>query len=474
MKKTISNTDILKWFLIEDYRMFDDLFGSRRLMLFPLSLLAIGIGLGASAPLFDADPRVLVGILLSVVGFFGIQTGSIGFEARDTVDNMLGDSSRILFSSKTLPISQKRMAGVFLIKDFVVYSVLVLIPTFIGIATGYIFSPISTGLFVPTFSQVAISYVLVTLSFTAGASIGFILTTVSVNRLGGVVGGAVLVLVAAGVGLYSTTVDVYAVRAVELALFLAASTVLFSTSGLWQFNATTNSRSSSTYTNRMSTIVDRIGDDKISLLLGKTILDIFRTSGGVWKIFFSTGIISVSIVLLIKIVETFMQTAIVPPVLFAGLFSISAFPVYALVYRYDSDDSYSRYPISESDVRIAKSVAFLLLGSTIIGIYYTIACIIYGASFLGYLTGVVVLLSLLTYQLGVLIHMAKDEPMKFLFDGVMFSGYSLSMMVVMIPIAMSGMFGLIIPSYVTITAYAVCVSVGLLGLFIVKRSIYNS
>lgn len=475
MNGKVSNTLLLKWFIKEEYRVFQTLFGGKRLMMFPVTLFILSVLLGSSIPAFGLSTDASAAIMMVLVGLFGLQTGSIGFEARDTLDNLMGDSERILFSSRTLPISQKRLAGLFLLKDAIVYSGFMILPIFIGIIAGVAFSPFgTTGIAIGALSLLS-SYLLVILSFVLGVSVGFVMTTVSYKSLSGVASISILLSIVVPVAYmgYSSPSTITSSNSLLIALLMIVGTVVFTFIGLWQFNITNSKNRVSTHRNVLGYISSKVGISARSQVIIKTVIDVVRSPGGLWKIIFSTGVVSMTIIFLVQVVKQFMVTGVSPAFLYSSLFSLAVFPVYTLVYRYDSNEYYSSYPITDQDVKFAKSATYVVLSLLVVGTYYTVATLIQGIDVSSYLTGVFVLGSLIIYQLGIFLLVAKDEPLKFLFNGMMFSGYSASLLLVMIPLTMVGLYGAVIPAVVTQAALVVCgiclAAGGLVSVFAIRR-----
>lgn len=474
MNGKVSNKVLLKWFIKEEYRVFETLFGGKRLLMFPVTLFVLSILLGASIPAFGLSAELSAAVMMVLVGLFGLQTGSIGFEARDTLDNLMGDSERILFSSRTLPISQKRLAGLFLLKDAIVYSTFMILPIYIGVIVGLAASPFATSVTAIGLSGFGLSYLLVILSFLFGVSAGFVMTTVTYKSLKGLASMFVMLAVIAPIAYmgYSSPSVFIDSGSLTIGLLMIIGTVTFTLIGLWQFNITNSKNKKSSHSNILGYLSNNITVSARAQIMIKTMLDVVRSPGGLWKIIFSTGVISMTIVFLVQIVKQVMVTGISPSFLYASLFSLAVFPVYTLVYRYDSNTYYSSYPITERDVKFAKSATYVVLSLLVVGSYYTVATVTYGIDVFSYVTGLFVLVSLIVYQLGVFLLVAKDEPLKFLFNGMMFSGYSASLLLVMIPLTMVGLYGAAIPAVITRIALAVCgfcfVAGGLLSGFAVR------
>jgi hypothetical protein len=475
MSKNISNMALLKWFIKEELRVFETLFGRKRLLLFPIILFSLSLILGLSLPIFEVEGRTTAIFLVILVSLFGLQTGSIGFEARDTISNLMGESSRILFSSRTLPINKRRLAGIFLIKDALIYSIFMLLPIFIGVVLGIVASPINHNIITPSYLDLIASYILVILSFVFGASVGFVLTTFNSSRIKGLIGAIVFLFTIIPI-IYVSNQNpelLDNISYIHAYIGLIIGTGIFTLVGLLQFDIATQAHKDSTYPNVFKRITSKITKTPENQIFAKTIIDVFRSPGGLWKVIFSTGVVSLTVIFLVTIVKEFMYTGTEPSFLYSSLFSLSVFPIYTLVYRYDSNSSYSSYPLLESQVKLSKSATYLLTSTLIVGSYYTVASAVLQTGIVDYFIGIFVMTSLIVYQLGIFHLVARDEPLKFLFNGVMFSGYSFSLLIVMIPLTMVGLFGAVLPITVTYFGILVCCICLFTGLFLTKVAIYG-
>lgn len=459
---------LLSWFIREEWRMFTSLFGTVRFALFPLAILAFAFILGVSAPLIDADPVLLAVAFHVLIVLFGLQTGVSGFDARDALDDVLGDTSRILFTSRTLPISQRRLVTVFLVKDAIFYSLLFLLPIVFGGLVGLALSPFETEALYASISVIPVLtlYATTLTSFVLGVSFGFVATTVNLQQLEsililGMIGG-----VTTGI-LNVTETSLRELGEVSPLVWLITSTImsfmLFAL-GLWQFKETkqmTRERHENWYKQLVETL--NISRNPWYICM-KNLVDIRRSAGGFWKVVFSTVVIVLASIVFIYMIGRFFGLNPRPEFIFGGLFSLIAYPLYTIVFRYDSVESYSAYPISEADVYKAKVLLFGIIGFPLAISYYT-PVVLPGVTIEEYLLGLVVLVSLMVYQLGLLIVFVEDQPMEFLFDGMLFSSYSLALFVYLVPLMVIGMYGggsLITPGTVNIVLLAT-VAAGIVG-----------
>lgn len=79
------------------------------------------------------------------------------------------------------------------------------------------------------------------------------------------------------------------------------------------------------------------------------------------------------------------------------------------------------------------------------------------------------LIGLIIYQVGILLYLVKDEPIKFLFDGFYFAIYSFSILIFIVPMLIVGMHGQILAD---IFSHVVTISIfcgSLLGIILIYK-----
>lgn len=467
MTNNISYPKLLKWFIREEWRLFTSLFGEKRFLLFPLIMFFFSIIIGAASPILNVSIEYLAMIYFSIIIVFGLQTGSIGFDAKDKLENLIGETSRILYSSKTLPIKKRTLVSLFLLKDGIFYSFIFLAPITLGVIVGLFISPIeSTSLMnVLSVYSIPILYITTIISFIFGVSIGFTITTIRMGRISGIVVLSSLIAI-----LYTfLSYDLLSFRyIVRISLFnwmvgLSVSSVVFIIMGLIQFKNPDRISNKQIFKNRYRKLDELFTSNYNSTkIMLKSLIDIQRSSGGFLKIIFSISLIVFISFLLMKFMSDFFGLAPIPTYIYAGLFSLMAYPLYTICFKYDSLDTYSALPISHTDIYEAKVLLFTVIGVPLGVIFYT-PFILYDATVIEYIQGLIVFISLLYYQLGLLMHISGDNPVQFLFDGVLFTIYSLSILIFIIPILVIGMYGILFPSIMSTMILLYGILAGVIG-----------
>ena len=446
-KNKMTFIQLLRWFLKEEIRLHSTLFGFKRFMLFPFVIFIFSIIMGLALPLFSLSITESIIIYSAIIILFGFQTGRMGFDAQDKIQNLLGESSRLIFSSKTLPIKQKKLVVTLLVNDAIFYSILFLIPIFTGLIFGLFVTPYESELFISsiTILSVILMYLFTILLFIFGVSIGFVVTTNQLSKL-----NTLILLVFVPTGLYSmyTIIDIELSQLIQLNIIiplLVLLTLVFIWVGLEQFKVSQNREKAKKYNNDFNKLKNIVSSDRLFInIIVKTVIDIKRSAGGLWKIKFSSLSIILTSLLLIYTIDSFLQLSPKPEYLFGGLFSLIAYPLYTIVFRYDSINSYSTLPVTDGKIYQSKAITAIGMGVILSVLYYIPVMIFLDVDLISMLNGFVMLIGLIIYQVGILLYLVKDEPIKFLFDGFYFAIYSFSILIFIVPMLIVGMHGQIL------------------------------
>lgn len=460
-----SYINLLKWFIREEWRFFTSLFGEKRFIAFPLIIFVLALIIGASSPVISTQTEYLPIVYFSLIILFGLQTGAVGFDAKDSIKNLLGDTSRILFASKTLPIKKHTLVSLFILKDAIFYSIIFLAPITLGIYLGLFISPIESTQFITNVFTIPILYISTIISFIFGVSLGFVFTTIRLERISGIIFTSLLLLTAY-VFFTSNLFRLNLISEISLINWMigfAVCSVLFIMIGLIQFTKIEKIDTKYKFKNRYNNL-DKYFTDKSSYpkIMFKSLIDIQRSAGGFLKIIFSVLTIVLTSFVLIYFMNEFFELAPLHSFIYAGLFSFIAYPLYTICFRYDSIDTYSTLPISDVDIYKSKLLLFSIIGVPIGIILYTIF-VVSSVSMIEYIQGIILFTCLLYYQFGLLMYLAKDKPMQFLFDGFLFTIYSISTLLFITPILIIGMYGLLFSDIIINSLFIYGVISGLVG-----------
>jgi hypothetical protein len=422
--------------LREEWRLQANLFGGARFAAFPLFVLALGAG---AVWLLTTTAVATVGTLVlgvhALVFAFGLQTGTTAFLGQDAARNLLGDMTLLVFTARTLPVSQRRLLGVFLVKDAVYYSGLFMLPMALS------FTPaVTAGLLAG--SDVALLWATATTTFLLGVTVTFAGIAIGTRGVSGRVVALALALslggaVVAGVDLVQyTPYGIYTGSTVVETTVVVAAIPLLATLGIAAYdpNYSKPARTAGDVYGRWR---DRLpfGDDAVT---AKTLIDVSRSSGGLFKIVFSGTILLAVGVFLLALAGEIASVDPAPGVTLGAILALSAFTTYNWLTQFDDVDEYRLYPLDVADVVRAKRRAFALVSLPTGVAFYAIAVAWQFSTIPDALTGLVVHVGLQVYLFGVTVYLAGFSPNEFLFDTVLFAAFTLAVAAPVVPIVVAG------------------------------------
>lgn len=475
-KDSISTFEILNWMIKEEWRVHTELFGSKRFIFFPIIIGILSIILGLSVPLINSDPFILSILLYGLIGIMGFQIGLIGFKARDSLEDVLGGSQRIIHQSDRLPLSQSRIVSAFLLKDSIFYSSIFIIPILSGITIGFINSPFIdiTEINYLNVSVILYLYLLSIITFIFGVSLGFTISSSNYDNYETYVILSILTIIP----LYLMNINSFDLNAIQafsfrsLILFLLLYTILLFYIGSRQFKLQ-NNRKIQKQNNMYKKIADKFNTDFKSVPIAiKTYLDIQRSIGGLSKIIISTLVIIITGLLMTSFVVNYYDVYPIIYILFASLFSFIGYSIYVFVYRYDIIDDYMHLPIHKNDVNIGKSLIYIFLSVPIGIAYYSPIVLLSDPTFKEYIIGSIIITSILMYQLLLLLTLVKDKPLDLLFDGQIYGIFNIFIMIMILPILIVGLFGSFISINIINLILIYTISLGIFSSLIISNKYY--
>ncbi|ARS88689.1 hypothetical protein [Natrarchaeobaculum aegyptiacum] len=428
----------------EEWRLHTRLFGGWRFLAFPALIAALVVG--ATAALLEtgtAAETILVGLHVLALGF-GLYSGTAGFAGSDLLENVFGDLTLVLSTPEVLPLSRRWLLGAFLVKDALFYAVAFVLP----MATAAVpLAGVEDGTGIGTLATTAAAGALVTLwlslslVFVAGMTATVALIAL---RTRGVPPWALAGLVA------SVLVGSWALEAVHVLVAfvvpvtsppaavaaLALGTLVVAVGSLWRYDPT-YARPDRTATDRFARLADAlpVGDDA---LVSKTLLDLARSSGGVWKPFVSAAILLALVAALVGLVGEITGTEPAPGIFFGGVLGLTAFTTYNWLTQFDSLEAYLVYPVDVASVFRAKRTAFVLVGTPAAGLPYLLAVVWFDATVLDAIVGAILLAGFGLYYYGLTVSVAGFDPNEFLFDVVRFATFTVGVAVALVPALVVG------------------------------------
>ncbi|MDD1653025.1 MAG: hypothetical protein LUQ64_00615 [Methanomicrobiales archaeon] len=355
--------DLFAAMMKEEWRVHSTMFGSFSFALFPVFIAAIALMGSVLLPyLAEAIPGGMIGFTVHAMFFLmGAMVGGFGLLGKEVMNRRFGQASLLAYSSRTLPLSDRKIFAAFVAKDTVYYLFLWVVPFLAGLTLA---TPLS-GL---SLSSVGIAAVSLTLTFLLGLSTVFFLSTVyahSEKLLAVVLGAALLlaILLTAAGGMNPLFLfPTYALfREWSAALFiLSAGVILVFSAVSIQYMTTEFPDHEKRYDDGFSPLAARIRRFRYAPLVAKDILDLRRSGGLVGQTIFSflfpLGIIWVTLSVLGRILP---QAQLV--ITFAGVAGIIAATMYTWLTEFDSIGSYTFLPLGTGDLIRSKFSSFLLL-----------------------------------------------------------------------------------------------------------------
>ncbi|WP_136715131.1 hypothetical protein [Halorientalis salina] len=448
--------------LREEWRLHEELFGGRRFGAFPVAIAVLAAGgfelLRVTGTGFDAVAAGLHGLVF----FFGLQVGTIGLVGRDALRDVLGDVTLLVFSARTLPVSWNRLLAVFLLKDLVYYAVFFLAP--LGIAAAP--SALRTGV---TPGRIGLFWVTLVGAFALGVTLSLTLAGLATrSKLAVVVPVAVLTAAVVTIGFdvvaytpYALYLDPSAIAAVRG----FAPVVAFAVLGPLLFQPV-EGRAQRTSPGRFSRIRGVLADD--TGLTTRALLDVSRSSGSVWKVLFSMGVLFGVTALLLGQITAATGLEPSPGIAFGTLLGLGAFTTYSWVTQFDDPDEYRRYPVSLGAVFAGKRRAYLLLSLPAGLLYLAIATIWYPPRELA--VGLLVLPLVAVYVFGVTAYVAGLSATELLFDTVLFVAFGAALALVSIPMLVAALVYPTAPVTTTVGAVALSLVAAVVGWLLGSRA----
>lgn len=131
---------MIRRMLREEWRMHSRMYRGRSFATFPLVIFTLSLGFTFATTRYSTLDAVTLGTgLKGLAAFLGLAVGSIGFSSRDAMKNVLGPTNFLVYSSRTLPLSERKLLLDFIVKDIIYYMGLFILPVSAGflVAGGF-------------------------------------------------------------------------------------------------------------------------------------------------------------------------------------------------------------------------------------------------------------------------------------------------------------------------------------------------
>jgi hypothetical protein len=351
----------------EEWRMHASLFGGRMFALFPVVLALFTFGFCLFIPLFSPlfTVRDIYLFLMLACLLFGLSVGAFALMGREAMNRRFGHASMVAFSSRTLPVSERRIFFNVIANDVLFYTFFYLLPFFIGFSGA----AVVTGA-VPAFQPHLLSSII--LSFICGLSISFFLSTLYVRLGKAFVGVALLCAAAFALGGFALDADM-ALLFPPASFFFTSSSSSLALSFVLIFlpSAISLAFVKIEFSEKERFVKSSIGSlsEKFGKmfsaphLVAKDMLDLQRSEGGIGKVFFS---FLIPLAMIWAMLYIFSGLFILPEgatfLIFCVLVGALSSTSYNWLTEYDEFSSYSFLPVAVSDVMKSKLKGYLLLG----------------------------------------------------------------------------------------------------------------
>lgn len=438
---------LLRKLLDEEWRLHTELFDTPRI---GFILLAIGYALlntiSISAELLDLS-------IIALSFLIGLQTGTVGFITQEMLENMVGDFTSLIFTARMHPISERKTMIAFVIKDFIFYTFMLLLP----LATAYTLGA-SGNFALAIFTTIAY--------YTLGAGITLNISTINTRSLS--IAGLFLILVGYFASQNTTllTQPLYALAVGTTLLFIA-----------FYFFRTTPTNNNNTNT---ASRISQINPQKLpfsrtqNALVMKSIRDIQRSTGGLAKLPLMGGIIVGLLLAVAEFITRGTPFTLESVFLITTILATPTIVIYNWLFQ-DALEQYDTHPLEEIELYNSKKNAhyILLIPETILVL--TIA--LYLAPTIPFaLLSTLSFLALTLYIFGTLTYLTGFYPGSRLFDTKVYLQLTILTLVGIGPFTLLGFLFSVNPP--TPTTYAITLTlstiIGTLGLYTIETANYNT
>jgi hypothetical protein len=448
--------------LREEWRLQATLFGGRRFVAFPLAVLTLAAGGFVLLSKTGTSQGAIVAGLHALVVFFGLQVGTIGLVGRDAMRDVLGDMTLLVFSSRTLPITWRRLLAIFLLKDLLYYSIL-----FVGpVALAY--TPLALAAGQP---PLAVGLLWLTLSGSFALGVGLSLSLVGLgthHRLLalGSIAAVTVGVVASGVDPvaftpYGTYTD--ATLATTAAGF--GPVIGFGLAGILLFKPVERSEGRKRL-EPIDRLVRAVPDERG--ITRKALLSVVRSSGSIWKVLFSMGVLFGVAALLLS--ELASATAIDPQrgIAFGTFLGLGGFTTYAWLTQFEDAHATLRYPVTTKTVFAGIRRAYLVLVLPAGLIYFAIAAAWVPLGEL--LVGLLVFPLVSVYVFGLTAFVAGFSPTELLFDTPLFLVFGAALSLMALPLLIASLASAAAPTLAIAIAVGVATVAAAIGVALTRRA----
>jgi hypothetical protein len=350
---------MLKNMLKEEWRIHSSFFGNMNFAMVPVLMLILSF-LGCLVMNQFENFIEINSSLIShfIFLFFGINVGAFGLFGKEFMNRRFGQASLLAYSSRTLPVSERKIFLDMIIKDIIYYTLIWIIP----FISGYCFTLPITGNQLNPFIWISLP-----LAFMLGLSIVFLLSMIYANSSRIFITifslSSVLLILLAGIfssGMFAKFPP-YAFYITHDFIYFGISIIIILACFILSliFFKIDYPEENPRYKDQMK-ISERLKFGIYSPFMMKDVLDLKRSEGGIGKIIFSFFFPMAFIWLFLSIF-----TKVIPGTdfliiftIFLGVYSPS---FYTWITEYDLFNQYLFLPVKVSTIIKSKIRGFLIL-----------------------------------------------------------------------------------------------------------------
>lgn len=440
----------------EEWRVHSTMFGSVSFALFPVMIGAIAFMGSFLLPLIQSSltPGNLAILLHSNYILLGFMVGAFGLLGNEAMNRRFGQASLLAYAARSLPLSDRYIFTIFVIKDTCYYFLLWVLPFGLGFLAA---SPcIGIPFQVPILLTISL-----TLSFLTGLSVVFFLSSVYGRSRPALT--AVLIsctLLGTGFHLLTGKNPVYLFPSISLTQgfsweYLTLSSVMITVLliiSLLLF-VPEYASSSKRYQPMIRRLTGWFSFFPSPSLVAKDLIDLHRSGSAIGQTLFSFLIPLVVIWFFLSLTSGFLPVSSLL-FLFAITTGVIASTMYTWLTAFDSYTSYACLPIPVSTVITGKISSFSLLQAIPV-IFMSIISMVSGQS-VHLIPAVVLCISISYYALGVTIWLSGLSPHILVYDVTVMIRYFIllgiaaalfSSLAFMAPVLALGSVILIIPAW---------------------------
>jgi hypothetical protein len=391
---------------------------------------------------------------------FGLSIGSFGLFGREIMNRRFGQASLLAYSSRTLPVSERKIFFNFVVKDIIYYFILWILPFALGFALASPFISIS---FVYSLSLLLI----LTLSFLIGLSVVFFLSTIYAHSI------KLLIVILALIATFSLFSFYYSdinlsflfsslsfsylpsFNQIAFSLFVIIIPTAFSLT----FLKVDYPQKKRLFKNSLDKISNWFKFSKHSIFMSKDFLDFNRSEGGLGKIIFSFLLPLVLVWFLIFVFLRFIPILNLF-VIFSIFLGIMSSSFYNWFTEFDAFTSYAFLPVNVSTLIKSKVNSYILINLVSLAVLILVA--LWTNQMVYFLPALFSFLAVSSYTLSITVYLAGLGPNILLYNAKIFAEYLLLISPLLLALIFSSAVN---PFYLIFSLFLIPISCG-----IVKKS----